>query len=76
MSSYLHWLLFLKKITVGLRALTVQSYTEANVKNGLQYETSSDAVALTASTGLVDVIMIMRANLTYHPTRGHYEFHS
>lgn len=58
MRSYLYWLLHFKKVLVGLRALTVQSYTEANVKNGLQYETSSDVVALTASTGRIDIIMI------------------
>ena len=33
----------------GLRAMTVQSYTEANVKNGMQYEVSSYNAALAAN---------------------------
>lgn len=33
----------------GLRAMTVQSYTEANVKNGVQYEVSSYNAALGAN---------------------------
>jgi hypothetical protein len=57
MASYSKWLLFLKKITVGLRALTVQFYTEANVKNGVQYEASFDSVAVPALTGQVNAVM-------------------
>ena len=33
----------------GLRAMTVQTYSEANVKNGVQYEVSSYNAALAAS---------------------------
>ena len=34
---------------VGLRAMTTQSYTEANVKNGLQYEANSPLISLAAA---------------------------
>lgn len=39
----------------GLRALTVQGYVEANVKRGLQYEASFEALAVTAAAN-VDLI--------------------
>lgn len=48
MASFLARLLFLDKILVGLRAFVVQSYTEANVKNGLQYEFSGDTPVFAA----------------------------
>ena len=57
MSAYTYWLLFLKRITVGLRALTVQFYTEANVKNGLQFSASSYFTGLTAGE-TTDVIVV------------------
>lgn len=43
---------------IGQAAMTVQSYTEANVKNGLQFEYSFDAVAVTATTGKVSAIFL------------------
>lgn len=44
----------------GLRAMTVQNYTEANVKNGVQYEVSSYNAALAAS-GNVRTIFVTGA---------------
>ena len=44
----------------GLRAITVQTYTEANVKNGVQYEVSSYSPALAAS-GNIRTIFITGA---------------
>ena len=44
----------------GLRAITVQTYTEANVKNGVQYEVSSYNPALAAS-GNIRTIFITGA---------------
>lgn len=55
--AYTKWLLFLKRITVGLRALTVQFYTEANVKNGLQFSASTYFTGLAAGT-TVDIIVV------------------
>ena len=49
MAAYTKWLLFLKKILTGFRAFTTQSYTEANVKNGSQFETNYKVTALAAS---------------------------
>lgn len=48
MPSYTKPLLYLRRILVGLRAFTVQFYTEANVKQGLQYEYSTDNSTLAA----------------------------
>lgn len=45
----------------GLRALTTQTYTEANVKNGVQYEISADTPALAAGAN-TDVIFTTGAN--------------
>jgi len=45
----------------GLRALTFQNYVEANVKNGVQYEVSSDTLAL-ANGASIDTIFITGAN--------------
>ena len=42
---------------VGLRALTIQTYNEANVKNGVQYEISNNVPAL-ANAGTIDTIFI------------------
>jgi hypothetical protein len=44
----------------GLRAMTVQNYTEANVKNGVQYEASSNTAALVAGAS-IDTIFITGA---------------
>lgn len=44
-------------VFVGLRALTVQSYVEANVKNGVQFEVSSYVAALAAGANN-DTIMV------------------
>lgn len=41
----------------GLRAETIQNYVEANVKNGLQFESSSAPVSL-AAAGNIDTIFI------------------
>lgn len=57
MRSYLYWLLHLKKVLVGLRAFTVQFYTEANVKNGLQFSTSTYFTGLTAGE-TIDIIVV------------------
>lgn len=45
----------------GTRALTFQNYIEANVKNGVQYEISSDNLAL-ANGANIDVIFTTGAN--------------
>lgn len=45
----------------GLRALTTQSYNEANVKNGVQYEISADTPALAAGAN-TDVIFTTGVN--------------
>jgi hypothetical protein len=45
----------LLRVTNGLRALTAQTYTEVNVKKGVQYELSADTPAL-AAAGNIDVI--------------------
>lgn len=45
----------------GLRALTFQNYVEANVKNGVQYEISSDNLAL-ANGANIDVIFTTGVN--------------
>lgn len=42
---------------LGLRALSTQSYNEANVKNGVQYEISSNAPAL-VNAATIDTIFI------------------
>lgn len=61
MASYLRPNLFWLKAFVGLRAPTTQSYTEANVKNGLQFEASFDSPAVAATTGQVNAIFITGA---------------
>lgn len=45
----------------GLRATTFQGYTEANVKNGVQYEVSNNVAAL-ANAANLDTIFITGAN--------------
>lgn len=45
----------------GLRAITFQNYVEANVKNGVQYEISSDNLSL-ANGANIDVIFTTGAN--------------
>lgn len=45
----------------GLRAMTFQNYIEANVKNGVQYEISSDNLAL-ANGASIDTIFITGVN--------------
>lgn len=45
----------------GTRALTFQNYIEANVKNGVQYEISSDNLSV-ANGGNIDVIFTTGAN--------------
>lgn len=45
----------------GTRALTFQNYIEANVKNGVQYEISSDTLSL-ANLSSIDVIFTTGAN--------------
>lgn len=57
MPSYTKPLLYLRRILVGLRAFTVQFYTEANVKQGLQYEYSTDNTALAAG-GVTRVLFV------------------
>lgn len=42
----------------GLRAMTVQSYVEANVKNGVQYEVSSLSSAVAAGAN-IDIVFIV-----------------
>lgn len=48
MPSYSKPLLFLYKVMVGLRGFVMQNYTEANVKNGTQFEYSADTPSLAA----------------------------
>lgn len=60
MSSYLFRLLHLDKILTGIRAFTVQFYTEANVKNGLQFSASSYFTGLTAGEH-IDIIIVTGA---------------
>lgn len=48
------------EIAEGLRAITTQSYTEANVKNGRQYAASSYFTGLTAGE-TIDYIIIVGA---------------
>lgn len=45
----------------GLRALTIQTYNEANIKNGVQYEIASDVPAL-INGGNIDVVFTTGAN--------------
>jgi hypothetical protein len=47
-------------VFAGLRAMTIQGYTEANVKNGVQYEVASYNAALAAS-GNVRTIFVTGA---------------
>lgn len=49
MASYSRPLLFMYRIMVGLKAWVVQTYIEANVKNGLQFESSFDFPAVPAN---------------------------
>lgn len=46
---------------VGLRAMIIQNYIEANVKNGVQYEFSGDNLAL-ANAASIDTIFTTGAN--------------
>lgn len=61
MASYLRPTLLWLKAFVGLRAPTIQFYTEANVKNGLQFEASFDNPGVEATTGQVNAIFITGA---------------
>lgn len=47
----------------GLRAMTVQSYTEANVKNGAQYEFSSPRTTLASSGASSVTTSVLRTGL-------------
>ena len=53
MASYNRPLLFIYKIMLGLKAWVIQSYTEANVKNGLQFEASFDFTNVAAGNGRI-----------------------
>lgn len=46
---------------VGLRALTTQTYIEANVKNGVQYEASAENLGVAAGAS-IDVVVKTGAN--------------
>lgn len=47
-------------IFTGLRAITSQSYTEANVKNGLQFEFGTQVTTLAAGANL-DIVFLVAA---------------
>lgn len=45
------------EISEGLRAMTMQTYTEANVKNGVQYSASSYFTGITANETIDNIII-------------------
>lgn len=52
--------LFPSGLFTGLRAMTTQSYVEANVKNGLQFEFGTQATTVTAGASL-DILFVTGA---------------